>query len=470
MPLGAPVRRATAAAAAALLAATALLAAAGPAAADPDFALQRIDGTALESPDRYGTAAQVAIVDYVEEGDGASRVLLAQGGAPTDALAASYLAGALDAPLLLTTTGALPAATKEALSLLGATRVTIIGGTAAVSPQVEAELKALVPTVDRISGPDRYATGRAVVLAAANPELPVGEVDGTSAVLLVTGEDFPDALSAGPLAAGARLPLLLTRRDVLPDATRTTMQDIGLQGGRVVIVGGTAAVSPAVAAEVQALTGTAPVRLAGDSRYETSRLVADFAYDRLGANTQRVVLARGDSFADALAGGPHGGRVGGPLLLVQPTSLPAPATLLLQQRCFDLLAGDVLGGIGAVSPGTVVGATFTVTEECTAPSVSATSATTTFVRLTYSRPLDCSTVDAGGLDYYLDVVGGTLVLPDSFDASCSGSVVTLSRTGGTLLSPGDDVYVRRLPGSTLRGADGRYVPKDEVAYAVVPAA
>jgi hypothetical protein len=100
-------------------------------------------------------------------------------------------------------------------------------------------------------------------------------------------------------------------------------------------------VGPLVAPEeclVVSGTAVTALRYAGDNRYETA-VCASFwtwydhddpdADERLLANA--VVLARGDEFPDALAGGPLASHLQGPLLLTRPGSLP-PAVLTEIQR------------------------------------------------------------------------------------------------------------------------------------------
>ena len=78
-----------------------------------------------------------------------------------DALGLGPGAASQNAPILLVPTDPpIPGTTKDELVRLDPKRVVIVGGTAAISAGMETELGALLPNavVDRISGPDRYAT------------------------------------------------------------------------------------------------------------------------------------------------------------------------------------------------------------------------------------------------------------------------------------------------------------------------
>ena len=232
--------------------------------AAPASAAVRIAG-----PTRYETAAEVARA--AGESTGA---VLVRGDAFPDALAAAGLGG----PILLTERDALPASTAAALDDLAIEHVTVLGGTGAVSTAVEAQVTAMGISVDRIAGADRYTTA-----AAASFDADIA--------VLASGETFADALAIGPYAHRESIPVLLTQRDALPAATAEALA----HRNRVIVVGGTAAVSAAVEQQVRDL-GVVVERVAGPSRQETAIAVAGL-FDA----PARVVLARGDKFPDALA-------------------------------------------------------------------------------------------------------------------------------------------------------------------------
>ena len=75
----------------------------------------------------------------------------------------SGLAGCLDAPILITAPGDLPATIEAEIERLGATDVVIVGGTAAVSVAVEDRLSdEMGLSVERIGGRDRYEVSRRI--------------------------------------------------------------------------------------------------------------------------------------------------------------------------------------------------------------------------------------------------------------------------------------------------------------------
>jgi len=275
--------------------------------------------------DRYATAAAVAGLTDA----GAATVFVATGQDFPDALAAGPAAAVAGSPVLLTDPQILSAPTRAELTRLGPERIVVLGGPGAVSDAVVAELAKLAPTVERLAGADRYET--AVAISAATFDT------GRLLVLVATGRDFPDALAGA--AAGARhgAPVLLVPGDAIPDAVAAELTRLAPTAIRV--LGGPAVVSDEVLAD---LATYAPdvARLAGASRYETAAAVTAALYD---PGVERLDLATGRAFPDALAGSPRGG----PLLLL---SGAAPSAIVAAE-IVRLAPGHlaVLGGAGALS-------------------------------------------------------------------------------------------------------------------------
>ncbi len=265
-------RRFIATAAAVAIAASSFIATSSPVSATQSPAESRVGGL-----DRYATAAQVATATFPA---GSTRdIILASGENFPDGHAAAGLSGAVGAPILLTRKDELPATTANALAAVfpgtAPRTVHILGGVDAVSAAVANQVAALGYTVNRIEGADRYSTAAAIAALQVTIQ-PVGLTVVNSVPLrtaiLVTGENFPDALSSGAPANAGRHPVLLTRTGSLPPATADALANLRIQ--RVIIVGGEAAVSPAVAAAVTGL-GIAVTRVGGADRGATAALLAN---------------------------------------------------------------------------------------------------------------------------------------------------------------------------------------------------
>ena len=184
---------------------------------------------------RYDTAAAIA------RAVGATRVYLASGQDFADAAAVSALAAFLQRPVLLTDKDTVPTATQAAMTELGVTDVTIVGGAAVVSEKV-AQQVGQGRTTARLAGSDRYGTSARI----ADASLAAGMT--ATRPWLTTGQAFPDALSAGPAAGAAGNVLLLVdpRRLEMSAATRDWLQLRAADRLSVIAVGGPDVVSPAV--------------------------------------------------------------------------------------------------------------------------------------------------------------------------------------------------------------------------------
>ena len=307
----------------------------GPVEAASPFSFSRVAGA-----DRYETAEQIAATSFPST---VSSVIVASGESPVDGLAASYLAGRLDGPVLLTSPGTLPDSTARAIRSLQPTKVIVAGGADAVNPSVIDSLVSLgVGAVERRGGATRYETAAAM----ADGTGVAGIVDGLPTAIAVNGGGFADGLAAGPLAYALRVPLLLTTATDVPSSTADALRAHDVR--QVLLVGGANVLGPAVES---ALTGMGLVvkRLAGADRTQTAKAVAEFALGH-GFRDDRINLATGSIFADAMSSTPAAGRDRVPLLLtVNTTTLGSGATEYLIEHCETLVSGTAFGGPIAIS-------------------------------------------------------------------------------------------------------------------------
>jgi len=300
-----------------------------------DVVLRIVPGSVVverfSGADRYATAALVSQRTFAP---GASLVYVATGATYPDALTGGAGAARNDAPVLLVSPGSVPQATRTEIQRLAPQRIVVLGGTSAVSQSVLGQLDALAPGgASRLAGADRYATAAAISRANFGAGVPVAYV--------ATGVDYPDALGAVPAAGVEGGPILLVRPGALPTPTKTELGRLRPQ--RIVVLGGTAAVSAAIASQLDAYT-TGPVqRRAGADRYETAVAVSKASF----GSADRVFIATGANFPDGLAGGPAGAQLRAPLLLVRPDGLPTAVRNELLR--LDPTRVTILGGPNAVS-------------------------------------------------------------------------------------------------------------------------
>lgn len=294
--------------------------------------------TRLQGADRYATAARVAAT-YAN----ADAVVIATGVSPTDALAAGPAATGLEAPLLLAGPSSLSDAAMAQVERLDPEVAYIIGGERAVGPSVAQQLAAAGIRVERVFGADRYATAAAVAQRFGTPGSPL---------VVASGEGFADALSASPLASAQRGMLVLTAPTELPAATRTLMES--WRPSAVQVVGGTGVIPDDRMREISTAARVEAGRIAGSDRYATGAAVASALFDADNFDFGGTIwVASGESFPDALAGGPAIDRERGLLLLVPRTGVLPPSVAAVADRT-DGSRVTVLGGPAAVDDSMVM--------------------------------------------------------------------------------------------------------------------
>lgn len=256
----------------------------------------------LSGDDRFDTAVSIS-----QKGWGKTdTVIIANGFEYADALAGAPLAAMNNSPILLTKQNSISSDTLKEIKRLGARKAIILGGEAAVSKQVESILTKEKVSVERIGGDDRYETAALIANAVKTERISNGLGLPTEGIL-VSGQDFSDAMSVAPFAAEKGLPIYLTKTDSLPSATATGIKDLS----NWTIIGGPAAVTENVYNKVNKLNITTK-RLFGDDRYETNRKVIS----NYSAKNEVVYIATGTDFADALTGSVLAGKDKTSILLV----------------------------------------------------------------------------------------------------------------------------------------------------------
>jgi len=220
--------------------------------------------------------------------------------------------------------------------------VYILGGAAAVSNNIEKTLKDSGYTVERLSGPSRYET--AVMIARK-----LEQICGTPTELFISnGTSFADALSAGPVAAAGKSPILYVRPSgELDSVTGEFISSNSVKN--VVVLGGPNSISENIIHSLSTYGTTDVQRVAGKDRYITCLEIIKTYSDRF-ASIGTISIATGKAFPDALAGGAFAASINIPLLLTN-TNISDEIKEWLSGRETDLLF--VFGGDAAVSDRTV---------------------------------------------------------------------------------------------------------------------
>lgn len=192
-------------------------------------------------------------------------------------------------------------------------------------------------TAGRVSGSSRTSTAAQLAAMA---------YDAADTVVVARSDDYADALAGAPLAGLLEAPLLLTSSDHLSPEAADQITALGASSA--VMLGGTGALSDAVAADLRDL-GLDVTRLSGANRFETAAVVMD----ELPASSTVFVVeganadpARG--WPDAVALSPLAARTHTPILLTTTNRVPN-ATLDALAALPDDVDVTIVGGEAAVS-------------------------------------------------------------------------------------------------------------------------
>lgn len=285
--------------------------------------LADVDVVRYGGPDRYATSLLVAEAVAADAGGSLDWVVMVSGRSWHEAVVAASVAGSLGAPVLMTPPHEVRDDAMDFLESVEASQVLLVSidsdSRLSIDSVVDEQLRSAGLTVERVGGGDQYQTG----VAVAERLGAVGEL-GTAGktAIIASGEVFADALVAGPLSAQSKLPVLLTSQDGLHESVAGYLQSAGIE--RVVLMGGTAALSDAVEDAIGDLDIAAD-RMAGATRFETATLTAAYAAKHAGAGCfagATAGLARARVPFDSFSAAPLLARKCAALVLTEPKKVP----------------------------------------------------------------------------------------------------------------------------------------------------
>lgn len=250
---------------------------------------------------RYDTAFAAAnMLLKVQEKDAFDTIIVACGAGYADALTGSYLAKKKNAPIILVDKSvAGEKRVKEYIlkNLKSDGTVYILGGTGVVTDRFKNSLSGI--KVKRLAGKSRYDTNISILKEA-------GVAD--SDILVCTGEDFADSLSASAVGK----PIFLVPKAGLNEVQREYLKTINIKD--VYLIGGTGVVSESTKKAFKSYDENGVVdRVSGSNRYLTSVAVAQKFFK---TESKSAVLAYALNYPDGLSGGPLAMSLEAPLLLV----------------------------------------------------------------------------------------------------------------------------------------------------------
>lgn len=213
----------------------------------------------------------------------------------------------------------------------GSPNVTICGikGSPAENYAIENSIpfrEALDYKTTRIFGDSRFETA---------VEISNTDWDSADTVVLANSAIFADALAGIPLASSLDAPILLTGGKTLESNVLAQIEKLNAK--KVIILGGSVAISNNI--QNQLAKKYSVERIAGETRYETSALIAK----RLSAKPEEVIGVTGENFADAISVGPYAAITKTPIIYIHPengTSVDTVNYILTANR-LNIIGGYV---------------------------------------------------------------------------------------------------------------------------------
>ena len=290
-------------------------------------------------------------------------------------------------------------------------------------------------TYTEYSGDTRYSTAAQSVLAAYP--------NGASGVIVASGDNYPDAIAASGLSGLLDYPVLITTPDTLSSETSQAISTLkaGRSNFKVIVAGGTSAVSESVMNSLKSLCGSSKVtRLSGDTRFETNLAFYNQGGSQWG---DTAILCYGFNYPDALSVSAYAAAAKAPVFIVGDDGyIPSDTIFAIRNGGFSRVL--IVGGESVIpeSVKTQIGSSVTYTR----------LAGTT--RYTTSLEVASFAVSEGVLEWQ----DAGFARGDGFQDALVGGPVMASRSGVLLLtSPNEADYNAEVArGVYNKGADNVY--------------
>jgi putative cell wall-binding protein len=303
--------------------------------------------------------------------DGAAQVaVLARSENVVDSLSVTPLAGLTHATLLVTNPQGLEPAVRDELiralgPQIGTKTVYLAGGEVALTPQVEADLRAIgVQQIIRLGGAHRRATAQQI-----GNEIVKKNAAATTRILLTEDERFADSLGvsafAGASGSGSVIPIMLSvRGESTLDPSVQTFLNEHPAITNIEIIGGIAALPAALEETIrQSYPAVTLSRVSGDTRFDTNAnfnslhvptptviVLANGEQQNL-PGAQSVGATSGDAigFFAALLASNFAASQNAPLLISTADALPAPIDAYIQQHLSSITTAYIVGSADKIS-------------------------------------------------------------------------------------------------------------------------
>lgn len=267
--------------------------------------------TRIAGKDRIGTSLEISKAMFNES----DNVVLASGFNFADALSAGQLAAALNAPLILSDEN-MDDMVKEEIANLKPKNMYIVGGENALGSNIEGSVKSAVNdiNIERLKGNNRYETSVKVMEKTK-------EFVDAEYLLIASGKNFPDALSATSFMADHKALMVLSDGNSYP---KSDLQEIAIGG-----------------VNQLPLNGFTGERIAGNDRYQTALAIARRSFE----NNENAILANSKVFADSLSAVSVAKNYKAPIILTDNENLTQSTKSYLE----NMNSVTIIGGEKSVS-------------------------------------------------------------------------------------------------------------------------
>lgn len=265
----------------------------------------------IAGEDRIATSIEISKKMFNESDNG----VLASGFNFADALSAGQLAAALNAPLILSK-DQLDSRTSDEIAKLKPKNMYIVGGENALSSNIEESVKSVVNdiNIERLKGNDRYETSVKVMEKTK-------EFVDAEYLLIASGKNFPDALSATSFMADHKALMVLSDGNSYP---KSNLKEIAIGG-----------------VNQLPLNGFTGERIAGNDRYQTALAIAKRSFE----SNENAILANSKVFADSLSAVSVAKNYKAPIILTDNENLTQSTKSYLE----NMNSVTIIGGEKSVS-------------------------------------------------------------------------------------------------------------------------
>lgn len=262
-----------------------------------------------------------------------------------DALTISPVAVKQKGSVLLTSQKSLPKGITELIKEMNPSKIYIIGGENTINKNVENQIKNIFNnkiSTKRIFGKDRYETNYKILKEFYSSEDLMSMVNA----YIVSGDNFPDALSVSSIAGFYKAPLVLINpktKNLTPDTIKT-MKNLGVV--EIMTVGGENSIDKTAFENLNKLFSTNK-RVSGKDRYETNaKINAALDSSRNNVVAKDLWISSGDSYSDSLSASVFAGDIYQRLILSKNDCIPKGSLPKDQSFITDI---NLIGGFNTLS-------------------------------------------------------------------------------------------------------------------------